>query len=165
MIRLGTLADLPAVAAVERSASTLFAGTHMAWAAGGLTLPRRLLRRGVARGLLLVVDHGGPVGFIVAAPAYNTLFIEEFSVASRHQRLGFGRQLLAAMEQRARELGVAALTLTTDRTLPWNAPFYATAGFSEVAGPAWLIARLRAQARQGNDVTRRCAMQKEISYL
>ena len=75
MIRWGTLADLPAVAAVERSAAALFAGTHMAWAASGPTLPRRLLRRGVARGLLLVADRGGPVGFIVAAPAYGTLFI------------------------------------------------------------------------------------------
>lgn len=164
-VRLGTLADLPAVAAVERSASALFVGTHMAWAAGGLTLPRRLLRAGVARGLLLVADEGGPVGFIIAAPAYGTLFIEELSVAGPQQRRGLGRALLAAMEGRARELGVAALTLTTDRTLPWNGPFYASAGFSETDGPVWLMARLREQARQGNDAARRCAMRKEVVFF
>jgi GNAT superfamily N-acetyltransferase len=165
MIRPATLADLPAVAAVERSASALFAGTHMDWAAGGLTLPRRMLRAGVARGTLLVADEGGPMGVNVSGPAYGTLFFEELSVAVPHQRRGVGRALLVAMERRARELGVAALTLTTDRTLAWNRPFYASAGFSEVDGPEWLMARLREQARAGNDPARRCAMSKEVFFL
>jgi GNAT superfamily N-acetyltransferase len=165
MIRLATLADLPAVAEVERSASTLFAGTHMGWAADGPTLPRRMLRAGVARGLLLVADEDGPVGFIVASPAYGTLFIEELSVAATHQRRGLGRALLAAMQTRARELGVPALTLTTDRTLPWNRPFYASAGFVEVDTLDWLMARLKAQARYGNELARRCAMRKKVFFL
>ena len=165
MIRFATLSDLPAVAAVERSASALFAGTHMDWAAGGPTLPRWRLRAGVRRGLLLVADEAGPAGFIIAAPAYGTLFIQELSVATPHQRRGLGRALLAALEARAHTLGMAALTLTTDRTLPWNRPFYARAGFVEVDGPDWLVARLVEQARYGNELARRCAMRKEVFFL
>jgi hypothetical protein len=69
-----------------------------------------------------------------------------------------GRALLAALERLARARGVAALTLTTDRTLPWNAPFYARRGFAEVAGPDWLMARLRGQP--GHEF--RCAMRKPL---
>jgi GNAT superfamily N-acetyltransferase len=161
MIRPAVLADLPAVAAAERAAAGLFAGTHMAWAVEGPTLPRWRLRAGVARGLLLVADTGRVAGFIIAAPAYGTLFIEEFSVAPAYQRQGLGRALLAALEARARARGVAALTLTTDRTLPWNAPFYARCGFAEVAGPDWLMARLRRQ--RGHEF--RCAMRKPLPPL
>lgn len=161
MIRPGRFDDLTALAAVERSASELFAGTHMHWAAGGPTLPRRLLTEAVERGLLFVADPGRPAGFIVAAPSYNTLYVQELSVARSHQRRGLGSQLMAALVAHGKAQGRDAITLTTDRDLPWNRPFYARMGFVELVGaacPPWLAARLRTQAEHGNDPARRCAM-------
>lgn len=161
MIRPAVLADLPAVAAVERSAAQLFAGTHMDWATRAPTLARWRLRRATARGLLLVAEECDTVaGFVAAAPAWGTLYIEEFSVALPRQRRGLGRALLAALEHRAWALGIPALTLTTDRALPWNAPLYARMGFVAVSEPAWLMARLATQP----DSARRCAMRKAIPF-
>jgi GNAT superfamily N-acetyltransferase len=161
MIRQATTTDLPALAAIERSAATLFLGTHMAWAADGPTLPRRLLTSAVRHGLLLLAEDTAPVGFVVAAQAYGTLYIQELSVAASHQRRGLGTALLHALIALARARGSTAVTLTTDRNLPWNRPFYARAGFVELppeSCPAWLAAHLRQQAQHGNNPALRCAM-------
>lgn len=165
MIRPATTADLPALAAVERSAASLFRGTHMDWAADGPTLPRRLLAAGLRHGLLLVAEDRAPVGFILATPAHGTLYIQELSVAASHQRRGLGTALLAALAKRARATGSTTLMLTTDRDLPWNRPFYARAGFTELppeARPVWLANRMHHQARHGNEPAHRCAMQLVI---
>jgi hypothetical protein len=56
---------------------------------------------------------------------------------------------------------VPLVSLTTDRTLPWNAPFYARLGFVIVEGadvPPELQARLDGQAAAGFDPAQRCAM-------
>ncbi|WZB66012.1 hypothetical protein WJ971_27115 [Achromobacter xylosoxidans] len=58
------------------------------------------------------------------------------------------------------------MALTTDRELPWNAPFYQRQGFVEVPapqlGPA-LRARLEAEAAAGFDPARRCAMRYALA--
>ena len=53
-----------------------------------------------------------------------------------------------------------AVVLTTDRELPWNAPFYRRLGFREMALPysPGLERRMLAEADAGFDPRRRCAM-------
>jgi hypothetical protein len=60
-------------------------------------------------------------------------------------------------------LGCARLSLTTDRWLAWNAPFYARHGFAEVAAhdpalPEWLAGLPAHAAAGGLDPARRCIM-------
>ena len=59
-----------------------------------------------------------------------------------------------------------AVTLTTDRELPWNGPFYRRSGFVEVPaeqqGPQ-LRAQLRHEADAGFDPARRCAMRLPLT--
>ena len=47
----------------------------------------------------------------------------------------------------ARDTGLAAVTLTTFRDVPWNAPFYRRAGFTVVDDPPPGLAELRAAER------------------
>ena len=48
--------------------------------------------------------------------------------------------------------GFAEITLTTYADVPWNAPFYAARGFTEVTDPAPYLQRRRAHEReQGYD--------------
>jgi hypothetical protein len=67
----------------------------------------------------------------------------------------------AAVCEHARAAGYRSVVLTTDRELPWNAPFYRRHGFAELPPdrlPAPLAARLRLEAEAGFDPARRCAM-------
>ena len=57
--------------------------------------------------------------------------------------------------------GCTHLSLTTDRLLPWNAPFYARHGFAIVPPdglPDWLAAMPAREAASGLDPARRCIM-------
>jgi hypothetical protein len=67
--------------------------------------------------------------------------------------------MLAGIAEAARR-GLA-VSLTTDRTLRWNAPFYARLGFvllKDAAVPPDLQARLDSQVAAGFDPAQRCAM-------
>jgi GNAT superfamily N-acetyltransferase len=168
LIRDALPEDLPHLAAIERSAAALFRGTRMDWVADGPTLAPAMLEAAAARGHLWVAwqAEGGIVGFLLADALEGDLFIEELSVAEDHQRRGLGRALLGQALRRAREEGLAGVSLTTDHELPWNAPFYASAGFqmldSGVLSPA-LRQRLAQEAAHGHDPARRCAMRLAFS--
>jgi GNAT superfamily N-acetyltransferase len=163
LIRAALPEDLPLLPAVERSAAALFRGTRMGWVADGPTLAPAVLEEAAARGHLWVAARpgSGAAGFLLADVLDGDLFIEELSVARDHQRHGFGRALLAHAVHRARDGGLAGVSLTTDRDLPWNAPFYAEAGFQVLDGALLsplLRERLAQEAAHGHDPAHRCAM-------
>ncbi|WP_416907025.1 MAG: GNAT family N-acetyltransferase [Polymorphobacter sp.] len=162
LVRRSRREDLARLAAIERSAAALFVGTHAAAFAAGPTTHPRTLARGHAAGLLWVSEMDGAVaGFLLAEPCPEGLYLRELSVAAAAQRRGHGRALMRAGIDHARAAGAAAVLLTTDRTLPWNAPFYARLGFrlcTEGDMPATLRARLDRQIAEGMDATKRCAM-------
>jgi len=61
----------------------------------------------------------------------------------------------------ARRRGLAGLSLTTFRDVPWNAPFYASVGFAIVEGEdarGALQTYLDREASRGLDPARRCAV-------
>lgn len=164
MIRLARSADLALLPDIERSAAARFLGTPMAWAAAGAPLPPAELAQAAAARLLWVApgDDDRPAGFALARPMDNDLYLAEMSVALGLQGRGLGRELLRAVVAHARGAGIFhGVVLTTDRELPWNAPFYRRQGFAEVPvaqqTPA-LRARLQAEAAAGFDPARRCAM-------
>lgn len=162
MIRKGRASDLSFLADIERSAASRFIGTHLAWAAEG-TLPAEKLRVAQEAGLLWVVADGDdpPVAFACIQATTDGLYVQELSVARPHQSKGHGRALLDTVRGAARAMGLPAVTLTTDRTLSWNAPFYARYGF-KLLGDAELTPALRAQidleVSHGHDRACRCGM-------
>lgn len=131
--RPGELALLPAL---ESAADTLFASIGIG------PLPPAGTVAELAAALVVLVAGEPPAGFAridaVAAGAH----LEQLAVHPDHMRRGVGRALLRAACRWAADAGYGELTLATYRDVPWNGPFYASEGFSEV-GPAdeWWIAR------------------------
>jgi GNAT superfamily N-acetyltransferase len=166
-VRLARSEDLIELAAVERSAASVFRDVGLAWLADGETMDLALLTTLCRDGTLWVVadEIDEPVGFLAAHELDGRFYIAEASIARFPQRQGHGARLIAAAVDHARAAGHGAVTLTTYRDLPWNGPYYAKLGFAEVdpgeAGPGHLK-RLQAEVEAGHDPARRCVMAKGL---
>jgi len=89
--------------------------------------------RAATPGFLLVaeLDETEVAGFVHVLEVEDICHIEQLSVAPSHARQGLGRALLDAAKQQARRRGYSQVSLRTYADVPWNAPFYASAGFIE----------------------------------
>lgn len=161
MIRLPRPSDINACADIERSAATSFAGTHMDIPPAYGVTDRNDLRAAMDAGLMWIAEADGrPAGFLFGEVLESGLYLREMSVAAHAQQRGLGRGLMLAGIAEGARRGLA-VSLTTDRTLRWNARFYATLGFVILEGaevPPDLQARLDGQVAAGFDPAQRCAM-------
>lgn len=73
------------------------------------------------------------VGFALLEIPEGTALLAQIDVLQEHGRKGLGRAMLGQAADKAHALGHAWLYLTTFREIPWNEPFYAKLGFTEVA--------------------------------
>jgi len=155
--------DLDLLADVERSAATVYMEALGAPPGIPDTMPPEALRACHAAGLVWVAadSRDVPVGFLAAQALADMLFVKEMSVHRDHQRQGLGQRLLQAAAGYGASQAYAALALTTDRLIPFNAPFYARQGFAELppeAAPESLREILRQEAALGFDPARRVLM-------
>ncbi|EMB9643585.1 GNAT family N-acetyltransferase [Enterobacter cloacae] len=129
--RPGDVTPLPAI---ERAAGERFRDyPELAWLAEGDVISAEQHLDYAERGLSwLALANELPVGFILAETHVSSLFIVELSVHLDWQGKGIGRRLIACVADQARKRGLASLTLTTFRDVPWNAPFYARLGFEMI---------------------------------
>lgn len=167
-VRLATLAECAHLPALEQDAVRAFASIpELAWLVGGATMPATAHQHCVATQTCWVgVGATGQLrGFLSATPCGQTLHIQEMSVAQAAQGHGLGRRLLRSACHAAQERGMRHVTLTTFRAVPWNARFYASAGFYVVPANA-LDARLshilEQEVAHGFDATTRCAMRLDL---
>ena len=87
--------------------------------------------------------------------------LDELDVLTSHGCQGIGRALVRAVVEWARSVGYRALTLTTFRDVPWNAPFYTRCGFrilAEHEQSIELAAIVRDEASRGLDPAARVIM-------
>ncbi|MCH7345355.1 GNAT family N-acetyltransferase [Pelomonas sp. CA6] len=121
----------PAMQEVERVAAYMFPSELLPPALSGQVTPLETLQAGIAAGCAWVcLDWEGRVlGFALCREEAGCLHLAEMDVLPAVARRGIGRRLLALVQHEARQRGLRACTLTTFRSLPWNAPFYAGAGF------------------------------------
>nr|WP_137676701.1 GNAT family N-acetyltransferase [Parerythrobacter lutipelagi] len=153
-------ADMPAI---EAAAGALFDEIQgLKGIAGQHTLPVDRLQRYIRKGHCLVAYMGGQMaGFLVNEPIGRELHIWEVDVHPGFQQQGIGAGLLRASQIDARNAGFRAITLTTFRDVPWNAPFYERLGFVEIGdleSHPRLAAELQQEAAHGMPRERRCAM-------
>lgn len=155
--------ELPRLAAIEDAAEELFRGTAMAFV---LDMPKPPVRSvpEFAPGVMIwaATDAAdAPLGFIEAERHDDWLHLQELSVHPEAQRQGLGRALVMHALAAARAAGLAWVSLTTDREIAWNGPFYRRMGFAELAPemqPGWLADMLRHEVEAGFDPKRRVAM-------
>jgi GNAT superfamily N-acetyltransferase len=168
-IRLARENDTALLSVVERSAALLFQMVPgLEWIAEGGVLGEAV-HLGCIRGgtcWVAVDEHDAPVGFLSAeAVAERELHIHEMSVSEAFQGYGIGRALLGAAIEWTMTHHLAALTLTTFRDVPWNAPFYSRIGFEVLRAfdlDERLSALLRKEIEEGFAEGSRCAMRLSL---
>ncbi|HVN00141.1 MAG TPA: GNAT family N-acetyltransferase [Caulobacteraceae bacterium] len=161
MIRPARPSDIPALDAIEQSGAETFAAYGEPLADGSPPAAPGHWEAVLASGLLWIADHAeaGPVGFLAAERVGGGLYVAEVDVTMAHQKHGYGRRLMRAAIDWARGEGLSDVTLTTFRDIPWNAPFYASLGFVELADaamPPHLAEHLADEAERGFEG--RCGM-------
>ena len=160
--------DLAKLAQVEIAATALVAGRGIAGVVANDSTSLEELAHAHAAGLLWVAraPAGEPIGFALLEIVDGQAHLEEIDVHPAHGRRGVGRALLDAVVAWARGAGHGAVTLTTFRDIPWNAPFYERAGFRELAphelGPG-LAAVVSDEAARGLDPAQRVAMRRDLA--
>jgi len=122
-----------------------------------------------AAGRLFVARVGAAsqvVGFAAMIRVDGAPHLHELDVLPSWSRRGIGRRLLLHVARCASEAGDSRLTLLTYRDVPWNAPFYRSAGFVELSaserGPELEALRLE-EGTKGLDLERRVAMALALS--
>ena len=127
--------ELEALVAIERDAGALFMAIGMpeiAYDDPG-TAPELEPFRADGRAWVAVDADDRPIAYLISAVVDGCAHIEQVSVAPAHARRGLGAALIDHLASVAAAEGRAALTLTTFRDVPWNAPYYERLGFRVVA--------------------------------
>ena len=166
-IRAVRTSELPVLQAIERAAGQPFVGIGMAEIAQYEPYPLPVLAASEQTGLLWVTadETDQPVAYLMASVVGDCLHIDQVSVHpdSAHRRLG--RALLDHAAGHASADGLAALTLTTFASVPWNAPYYCRCGF-RVLDDAELTPGLRVirqrEAELGLDRWPRVCMRRDL---
>lgn len=162
VIEPATPPDLPQLIEVEVAADTLFEVAGY----GSTPGPASLAELASARLLLVARQQTGdpPVGYIRVELVDDQPHIEGLSVRPNQMRRGIGTALVTAACQWATEQGYHQITLCTFGDVPWNGPFYARLGFTEIPAPSPALRALRQhEVRLGLDgMGRRCVMRRAL---
>ena len=165
-IRKAREEDLPLLGPVENSASQVFRTVNLDHIANGPTLPNpQLSAMSNSNHLWVAVNTlDQPVGFVGGEEVDGSFYIVEISVAQHFQGKGAGKALMAAMEQQIRKESFKDITLTTYKHLPWNGPWYAKRGYSDVQVDELGEGHMKIWEHEGewHDMNLRCAMRKVL---
>ena len=165
-IERGTAAQIALLPELERTAGSRFREIGMAHIADGGATPLAILRDRAESGQLYVAldPSGAPAGFLIWSPKDGLAYIEEVSVHPAHAGHRLAARMIDRLEDDVRGR-FPALTLTTFRDVPWNAPYYANLGFREMpfadAGPDH-VANWRHQESSGLDMATRLFMIRHL---
>jgi GNAT superfamily N-acetyltransferase len=159
--------ELPALAEIERVAGARFATIPEVAALPEVLMPPGALDDALGRGQVwvAVAAEGAPVGFAYADLLDGGVHLEELDVLPTWGRRGIGQALVAAVVADARVRGATAVTLTTIRDVPWNAPWYGRLGFrvlDPTTLPPGLAALVAHEDARGLPRALRVAMRRPI---
>jgi GNAT superfamily N-acetyltransferase len=166
-IRRGRAADVPLLPGIEREAARMFDAFGLSDVFAAVLTSEEDLDCACQEGRLWVATQADdvPVGFAVASRVGDHGHLDELDVHPDHGRRGLGGALVGAVLRWAREQNLPAVTLTTLRHVPWNAPFYERLGFRALAdherGPV-LDEILREEVERGLPAVDRVAMRREL---
>lgn len=169
-VRAARASDVESIRRIEASSGTLFdeIGMHDIAAA---ELPSAehvaaYVRRGHA---WVVADERGshaPVAFVLVDVVDACAHVQQVSVERDCQRNGYGHLLLDHVDAWARARGLVALTLTTFRDVPWNAPYYERCGFRVLREDELTPGLREIRAREvshGLDADARVCMRRDVT--
>lgn len=163
-IRPARADEIERVRDIERTSATRFLGTDRAELADDEPTDTATLAARIEEGGLLVATDGDlPMAFVMFRHVEGCVYIEQVDVLPSHARRGIGAALLDAVAELARAQGWPALTLSTFRDVPFNAPYYVRLGFVEVGELTRGMLEIRAEHEaRGLDETARVFMRREV---
>jgi ribosomal protein S18 acetylase RimI-like enzyme len=136
-IRQGTYRDIEIVRDLERRSTVRFEGTDFAHHIGeDPTDAEHLIQRATDGGFLVAVEADRPVAYVIFREVEGCGYIEQIDVDPDYAGRRLGAALLDAVADIGRRRGWPALTLSTYRDIPWNAPWYRRLGFVDWEGDA-----------------------------
>jgi GNAT superfamily N-acetyltransferase len=130
-IRSARVEELPLLAQIEQSSAVLFLDTPYAFLANDepLSLDFVQQRFQVGQVWVAVDKQDVVVGFAITREVDDTIYLQEMDVDPAHGHRGLGAALVETVCAWAQLQGYKAISLSTFRALPCNAPFYAKLGF------------------------------------
>ena len=167
LIRPGRESDIDALLRVEARAVQLLEGHEVLALFAMHAMTRDDLATGMSDGIVQVATvDDDPVGFALVGEVDGHAHLMEMDVDPDHGRRGIGAALLEAACDEAARRGYAAMTLTTLRDIPWNAPFYNRREFSELDEAQWgneLRGIIERERMLGFPMRLRVVMQRRLS--
>jgi GNAT superfamily N-acetyltransferase len=167
VIRAATSHDAPVLQEIELLAGERFRAVGMPEIADDepLSLETLAAYSRAGRSWVALGGAGTPVGYLVADVVDGAAHVEQVSVRPDHQGAGLGRALIDEVRAWALASGMTAVTLSTFREVPWNAPLYEHLGFRVLAdhelGPE-LRALRDAETAHGLDPAGRVCMRLDL---
>jgi GNAT superfamily N-acetyltransferase len=169
-IRLSRRAELDLLTEIEREATGLFQSypEDLGLNFDDIQLvPADMLLTAHQDGRLRVAADSAdkPVGFALITELGLFAHLHELDVRPAHGRRGIGAALVEAVCEWARPRGFSAVTLSTFRDVPWNAPFYARHGFEVIPADELskeLCSIVERERSQGLRTDKRVVMQREL---
>ena len=138
-IRLARETDLEHLPGIELAAATLFATykrfQHLLTDA--MSVEEHCVLCEAGRLWVTADENDQPVGFVAVELVDGHPHIQELDIHPDHGRRGLGGAMIEAVCEWARANGHAVITLTTERDIPWNAPYYARLGFEILPEAQW----------------------------
>lgn len=172
-IRRARIADIERLQDIERAAGAAFVDVGMPEIAADEPLSEDVLRGFIAAQHAWVwVDarargSAAVAAYVVIELVDGAAHIAQVSVDPAWARQGIGGQLIDHVADWAAAAGMTAVTLTTFRDIPWNAPYYARIGFRVVSGAEigpQLRQTIEHEAAIGLDPTTRVAMTRPTGW-
>lgn len=151
MIRAPTVREIPALRRIEVAAGVAFLEVGLPQIAAAEPPPLVHLETFRVEGRAWVACDAcdRPVAYLVALVLDGRAHVEQVSVDPAHRGHRHGAALIDHLGGWAARTGLGGLSLTTFRDVPWNAPYYARLGFTELEEPGpELRAAIAAEARE-----------------
>lgn len=166
-IRTAKSFEIELIRRIERTSASRYLGTDRASLAedeptDATTLAQRIAEDGL---LAAVVGDGPPVAFVMFREVEGCGYVEQIDVLPSQAGRRIGARLLDAVAELGRGRGWPALTLSTFRDVPFNAPYYRRLGFVDLPDAALTpgLAEIRAEhLARGLDETTRVFMRRPI---
>jgi GNAT superfamily N-acetyltransferase len=151
-VRVAEPGELAGLVAVEDAADRMFG-------AYGIVFPASPDIDRVADPADVFVAGRPAVGFAHVGDLDDGLHLHQLAVHPEHGRRGLGTALLAAVFGRA---AGRAVTLTTFRHIPWNAPWYEARGFTELTAFGPELARVVEDEQWLRDLGERVVLTSKV---
>jgi GNAT superfamily N-acetyltransferase len=164
-IRSGQIGETEVIQAIEMRSGQRFLKSAFPGVASDAPTSANLISDRIKCGDLLVatMDNNAPIAFAMFRPVGFSLYIEQVDVDPAFERRGIGAALLNHVLETARIKGYHALTLSTYKDVPWNAPYYLRIGFYFIPDdqlPEELLQIRREHVLRGLDESQRVFMQR-----